>query len=78
MSWSSACWFMGNIVTYIVRAAEQHDYAVDARRDAAMGRGAEFQGTQHAAEFFFQNALVVTSDGEGLFHDLRLVVPDRT
>ncbi len=55
---------------------QQHHHAVDPRRNAAMGRGAEFQGAEHAAKTVFDLFRAIAGDLEGLVHDFRQVVPN--
>ena len=61
----------------VLFAAQQHDDAVDARRDAAVRRRAERERVQHAAEFLLQHAFVIAGDGESLLHHVRPMVADR-
>ena len=56
--------------------AEQHDDAVHARRNAAMGRCAILEGAVHAAEFLQQNIFRIAGDLEGLLHHIGPVVTD--
>src|SRR5215813_13388157 len=60
----------------VLFAAEQHHDAVDAGRDAAVGRRAERKRMQHAAEFLFERVLAVAGDGKRLAHDVGAVIAD--
>ena len=79
ISRSSARWFIGNSddLAQILFARQQHDDAVDARRNAAVRRRAILEGAIHAAEFLDQHFLAIARDLERLLHDLGAVVADR-
>ena len=61
----------------VLLAAQQHDDAVDAGRDAAVRRRAERQRAQHAAELLLQHVLRIAGDGERLLHHVGAMVADR-
>jgi hypothetical protein len=56
---------------------QEHDDAVDAGGDSAVGRRAVAEGVDHPGEFGVDDAPWVPGEGEGLVHDLGDVVPDR-
>ena len=48
----------------IRRVGQQHDDAVNARRDSAMRRGPILKGSEHAAKTLFEHASIIASDLE--------------
>ncbi len=60
----------------VLLAGKKHDDAVDAGRDAAVGRRAKRERMQHAAEFLLQRLLWIAGDRERLLHHLGPVVTD--
>ena len=60
-----------------VLACQQHDHAVDARRDACMRGCTIAESVVHGRELGLDILLAQTNQLKGLDHDLRVVVPDR-
>jgi hypothetical protein len=57
---------------------QQHDDTINTRRRAAVRRGTKLEGVEQAGKPRLCRFLGVTGNGEGLVHDVRPMVTDRT
>ena len=67
----------GRDLADVGRVGQQHHDPVHAGCDAAVRRGPEMQGPEHAAEALLEHLPVVAGDLERLDHDVGAVVTDR-